>query len=360
MNRPSARRLIAGSVLAALTAAAVGAEPPYPPSPVIESVTWHWETHRTAAPGSDLWPVTWGPDDDLYAAWGDGGGFGGTNSDGRVSMGFARIEGPPENFTATNVNGGKNAENEASFPAKGKTGSILFVDGVLYVRLNLQNGTWPNVDHGLAWSEDLGKTWHTTPWVWPKGEGNFTPTSFLNFGKDCTGVPPHLGDYVFMYGWLQGESGRVYLARVPRDRMRDRVAYEFLSGFNVNRVPQWSKDVTKLHPVFVDSNGGGGSVNYDPALKRYYLAGFHNGGPACLGVFDAPEPWGPWTTVAYCSDWGNMGAEGHGLTCNFPQKWMSADGLTMWCVFSVYGEGAKMGVKGHDCLNLVKMTLIPR
>src|SRR6516162_5671567 len=72
--------------------------PPYPPSRVIESITWHWETYRTAAPGSDLWPTTWGPDGHLYAAWGDGGGFGGTDSDGRVSMGFARIEGGPEKF----------------------------------------------------------------------------------------------------------------------------------------------------------------------------------------------------------------------------------------------------------------------
>ena len=55
-----------------------------------------------------------------------------------------------------------------------------------------------------------------------------------------------------------------------------------------------------------------------------------------------------------------MGAEGHGLTCSFPQKWTSADGLTMWCVFSVYGEGAKRGIKAHDCFNLVKLTPSPR
>ena len=51
---------------------------PYPPSRMIEGITWHWETHRTAAPGSDLWPVTWAADGHLYTAWGDGGGFGGT------------------------------------------------------------------------------------------------------------------------------------------------------------------------------------------------------------------------------------------------------------------------------------------
>jgi hypothetical protein len=36
---------------------------------------------------------------------------------------------------------------------------------------------------------------------------------------------------------------------------------------------------------------------------------------------------------------------------------MSADGLTLWSFFSVYGGGAKMGVKAHDQFNLVKATL---
>lgn len=349
-------RFAALVALAAGLAGAMAADPPYPPSPAIESMVWHWDTHRTAAPGSDLWPTTWGPDGHLYAAWGDGGGFGGTNSDGRVSLGFARIEGPPESFVAANLNGGKDAENPASFPTKGKTGSILCVDGVLYARLNLQDGVWPDVNHGLAWSEDGGKTWQTTSWVWPKGEGSFKPTGFLNFGKDYSGVPEHLGNHVFVYGTKQGDTTNRYLARVPKDRMRDREAYEFFGGLGVDGTPLWSPDVAQLRPVFTDPNGASSTVTYHPALKRYLLCSYH-GGPCDLGIFDAPEPWGPWTTVAYYDDWGNMGKVGYGLTCDFPQKWMSADGLTMWCVFSVYGEGAKTGIKAHDCLNLVKVTL---
>jgi hypothetical protein len=52
-----------------------------------------------------------------------------------------------------------------------------------------------------------------------------------------------------------------------------------------------------------------------------------------------------------------MGMDGEGLSCEFPQKWMSADGLTMWSIFSVYGEGAKQGIKAHDQFNLIKATL---
>ena len=35
----------------------------------------------------------------------------------------------------------------------------------------------------------------------------------------------------------------------------------------------------------------------------------------------------------------------------------SADGLTLWSIFSVYGDGAKKGINAHDKFNLVKATL---
>lgn len=52
-----------------------------------------------------------------------------------------------------------------------------------------------------------------------------------------------------------------------------------------------------------------------------------------------------------------MGPTGEGLSCEFPSKWMSQNALAFWCVFSVYGEGAKQGINAHDRFNLVKVTL---
>src|SRR5262249_42721976 len=152
-------------------------------------ITWHWETHGTAAPGSDLWPITWATDDNLYTAWGDGGGFDGTDQEGRVALGFARIEGPPESFRGVNVNGGKHPRHRASFPKKGKVGGILAVGDRLYAWLNTQNGKWPDVDQALIWSDDKAATWTRSECVFPKGPGNLKPATLLNFGKGYTGVP---------------------------------------------------------------------------------------------------------------------------------------------------------------------------
>jgi Domain of unknown function (DUF4185) len=330
---------------------------------MFRGVTWHWETYKTAALGSDLWPVTWGDDDALYTAWGDGGGFDGSDSLGRVSLGFARIEGGPENFRGINVNGGLNAEHTATFPKKGKASGIVCVNGILYANINLQDGTWPDVHHVMAWSTNHGATWAKADWMFGKSAGQFQPGRFVNFGPDYSGVPEHLAGYVYLYGFKQPAKGdeidRLYLARVSNSKILERASYEFFSGCDADNRPKWNSDFAAATPVLADAHGiTPCSAVYDPAIRRYLAASFH-AGPGQLGIFDAPEPWGPWTTVAYYEDWGRMGSDGEGLGCEFPPKWMSKDGLTLWCVFSMYGGSAKEGIKAHDRFNLVKVTLEP-
>ncbi len=336
-------------------------QPPYPASATITGITWHWDTYRTAAIGSDLWPVTWGPDDNLYVSWGDGGGFGGSDSDGRVSMGFARIEGGPEHFQGFNINGGKTPEHAASFPKKGKTGGLFFSNGILYSSVNLQDGKWPFVNHAIEWSADKGATWTRCDWVFPKGEGNFQGSRFINFGKDGDDVPAPLKGYAYILGGRQhagGTNTSLFLARVPLDKIREREAYEFYCASANGSESLWKSEETLAAPIFVDANGAdAGGIVYDPALGRFLLTCFHTG-PGQLGVFEAPQPWGPWSTAAYYSDWGGMGADGEGLSCDFPQKWMSADGSTAWAIFSVYGGSAKRGINAHDRFNLVEVSFL--
>jgi Domain of unknown function (DUF4185) len=351
------------SCLLACLAAPADAAPvaPYPPSPVIRELVWHWDTYTNAALGSDLWPVTWGPDDQLYTSWGDGGGFGGSDHDGRVALGIARLEGPPEHFRGINVNGGLHPEHTASFPKKGKTGGLIFVGDTLYSLVNLQDGPWPDVNHALAWSTDRGASWTFAPWKFTRGTCHFQPAVFLNFGRANAGLPEALAGFVYIYGGKlhppAGSVAGIYLARVPADHLAEAAAYEFFQRTDTRGQPLWTPAFTNAQPVFVDPQDDGiGSVNYAPALHRFLLASFH-GGPGQLGVFDGPTPWGPWTTVCYLEDFGRMGADGEGLVCTFPPKWMSADGRTLWCVFSAYGGSAKTGIVAHDRFNLLQATL---
>ena len=96
----------------------------------------------------------------------------------------------------------------------------------------------------------------------------------------------------------------------------DRQSYEFFSGFNQQAEPTWSRNIGDSKPVFQHPNkiGFGVRVFYNPGLKRYLLTKPHytendnqeawearNSGISSLGIFDAPEPWGPWTRVLPCS-----------------------------------------------------------
>jgi len=56
----------------------------------------------------------------------------------------------------------------------------------------------------------------------------------------------------------------------------------------------------KVRPLFSDFNGVSWGVQafYHPMLRRYSLSVSRNGMSA-WGPSDAPEPCGPWTTVAY-------------------------------------------------------------
>ena len=322
---------------------------PYPRSDVIESIRWDFGNLVRLAPGSDLWPVTWGPDGHLHTSWGDGGGFGGTNSDGRVSLGFGRIEGTPSSFTGFNVWGGKNPENPATFG--GKAISMISVGGVLYAWLNTQSGADP--DFRLAYSTDLAASWTEASWDFVGS--TFGEIGFINFGQDNAGARD---TFVYMYG-VKRVSGRttIELARVPEDQILTRNSYEFFTGLS-GTTPQWSSDIADRVAVFEDTNGVGiPSASYNPGISRYLLTTAHGDvwtGLKRLGVFDAPEPWGPWTTAFYSDDWG-VGYTGFRLTYNIPTKqpsWMSPDGTVLHLMFS--GEGT------FDSFNLLRATVTLR
>lgn len=305
---------------------------PYPRSPAIRAVRFAPVSSIVRqALGSDNWPLTWGDDDNLYSAYGDGWGFE-PKTELKLSLGFARISGPPQDFRGVNLRSpsGERTGDGAKGP---KASGLVMVNGVLYMWVrNLGNSQ-------LVWSEDRGRTWQ---WGFRFDE-SFGCPAFLNFGRNYAGARD---GYVYVYS-SDGPSAyesydRIVLARAPVNRIRERGAWEFLAE---SSGPRWSKDIRKRGAVFTyPRHCQRLDVVYHPGLRRYLLAlGYnHEGG---WGLFDASEPWGPWTTAFHTESWDVAGTHGYRL----PSKWIEASGRSMHLVFS--------GVKENDAFCVRKMSL---
>ena len=303
---------------------------PYPPSGTIQSVEWApANTVIRQAEGSDNWPITWADDDNLYTAYGDGWGFE-PKVDKKLSLGFAKIVGGPADFQGINIRS-QTGERIGQGAAGPKASGLLCVDGILYMLVrNVRNAQ-------LVWSQDHAQTWHWCDW---KFETSFGAPTFLNFGKNYAGARD---DYVYIYSndhdSAYEPADRMVLARAPRSNIRDRSAYEFFKGLDADDQPLWTKDIRDRGAVFVNPGQCYRSgISYNAGLRRYlwcqvlphsedergprYQGGF--------GIYEAPEPWGPWRTLFYAQTWDI----GPGETSSLPTKWMSEDGRTCHQVFS--------------------------
>jgi hypothetical protein len=282
------------------------------------------------AKGSDNWPLTWADDGHQYTAYGDGNGFEPFVPE-KLGLGIARVEGGPADFTGVNIRA-PTAENRASGKDGKKASGMLMVDGVLYMLArNAGNAQ-------LAWSTDHGRTWEWADW---KFTTSFGCPTFLNFGRDYAGARD---EFVYVYSpdsdSAYRPADRMVLARVPKGKIRERDAYEFFKGVGGDGRPTWTTAIAERGAVFTHPGRCYRSgIAYDAGLKRYLwvqtLPGtegnkadtrFEGG----FAVFDAPEPWGPWTTAFYTEKWD----VGPGESASFPTKWMSANGKNLCLVFS--------------------------
>ncbi len=153
-------------------------------------------------------------------------------------------------------------------------------------------------------------------------------------------IEPHWGPTTpadSQYGFQVHRPGRLHLARVPKQQMMQRECFEFFAGLDKNNDPTWTTTISAKQGVFRDDNGVGWnvSVSFNAGLNRYLLATEHSATHAGkFGLFDAPQPWGPWTTVAYEDNWGNGHVEVSAFYWNFPTKWLSNDGRGFTLVFT--------------------------
>lgn len=328
---------------------------PYPQSSAVEDLVWDSASYIIRkGEGSDTWPITWADDDLLYTAYADGWGFEPKIPE-KLSLGFAKIIGTPPQLQGINIR--SKAEQYGDGPQGKKASGMLMVDGILlmWVRNADNDGNFSQ----LAWSGDYGRTWTWADWIFEE----FGYCTFINYGKNYDGARDH-----FIYIVTHDNSSayepadRFILMRVPNDQVTIRVAYEFFAGIDYQGAPVWTLDISKREAVFEHrGNCFRSGISYNQGLSRYFWWQvkfthdakisrdmFHsrNTDPryvGAFGVFEAPEPWGPWSTVFYTENW-DVGA---GETGSFPSKWMSDDGQVMHLVFS-----------GDDYFSVRKATVI--
>lgn len=339
----------------------IASNPPYPQSTYI-SLTWADKNSiRCDAKDSDNFTFTWIANGDIFTAYGDGFGFNmPRGAENKISLGYARIFDSPDDFTGADVP--SNFTVVAGLDNQGRRGEkssgMLMVDDVLYMWIRNTDGNGRGCR--IAQSFDVGATWNFPEPRWTFSEFGFC--GFINYGQNYA-MPPHVeiehGNYVYMYTHDNSSAYKVgkgfILSRVPKDQIMNEDAYEFFLELDGNQNPVWSPNVEDVlgddnrdRRVFVHIDRSSRSqMVYNAGIDRYiWWQGYTNhddtrerGG---IGIFEARQPWGPWSTVYHVNNWdwapGDLGG--------FPTKWISEDGTVMHLLFS-----------GKDRLSVRQATL---
>jgi CubicO group peptidase (beta-lactamase class C family) len=312
---------------------------PYPASSTVREVSFAPESEiAITGEDSDNWPTTWADDGEQYTSYGDGYGFM-PHTDKKLSLGFAKLIGDADGFRGINIRS-DSGEAIGDGQKGAKSSGLVMIDSVLYMLVRNVNNSQ------LLWSEDGAKTWE---WGF-RLETSFSCPAFVNYGRNYEGAPD---EYAYIYS-PDGSSAyesydHVVLARVRKDRLRDREAYEFFQHRDRSGQAVWTSDIEQRGPVFTyPEHCYRLEAVYHAATRRYWLvlAFNHEGG---WGIFDAPSPWGPWTTVYFTPYWGL----GRTHAYRIPTKWIKENGEELRVIFS----GHKFRTTDYDALCLRKMSL---
>jgi len=330
----------------------------------------------------DNWHMTWAQDDTQYVSLCDGSGWpdlpqadynsrmygiGGTPPDVR----FEYLPGYPE---LVNYHGTDRLSRYYNF-------GVLALDAAIYQFLSTPNHPFSAPDPRfigakLIYTPDGGRTWRnqdgSTPVVWEawadRSRANmlffeepgdaFSLITVLQMGRN---YELNRDGYVYLYapnGNSEGTMNQLVMCRVPRDRILDRSAYEFLVERRAAGRAEWSPGIEDRGVVHAFPPGWVNelvhpyawhpSVVYYPATGQYLMAnwgmgcgrsGEWFGKPSYLGFWTAPRPWGPWTQVHEELAWmpdGDPGARAY--QPQIAPKWISEDGRTLWLVWTDFQE----------------------
>lgn len=282
--------------------------------------------------------MTWADDGELYASSGDP--YWGGKGNGGLDV--ERFSGGASDYLIEQVSLMPGYEGNAGGGAK--PSGMICVDGVLYLAWQnlhrakpLPRGTKSQSggDATIVRSRDRGRTWE--PDVRsirePMFPGHrFGGPSFVNFGRNHEHARDGFVYAVSSDHWDNGSHLRV--GRAPRDRLLEAAAWEWVAEARPVGGPRWSRRLDDAVPVLTDP----GRISlpdmaYVAGADRFVLLTwrlaydwtFDRGSE--LVIYDAPEPWGPFTLVYHEPAW-----EIPEITpyCpRLPLKWLAVQGDTL-------------------------------
>lgn len=315
---------------------------PYPISSVIGGFTI--KPGRQSIGHGDNWAITWAVDDKQYSFHTDGRGFGLPRS---VSTAPVVIEGSPPNIRGRDIVTASGSIPKPDGNKSRKVSGVLMIQNVLYAWVRNLNppGKPKGTGSTLMVSRNLGKDWSFVEWSFP----NIGYPSWLNAGQDYRAAADDYAYFIAPDGpSAYADYPDLLMGRVSLDAILDKSRYEFFHGVAENDSSNWG-DYDGRRPIFSDPAGCfRPDLVFNPGLNRYLLmmsspaVKWHwwaNENPqrVChFGLFDAPHPWGPWTTVAYIEDWGKPETR---FAPHLPPKWTSDDGTSFYLLYSCIPKG---------------------
>jgi hypothetical protein len=353
--------------------------------------------HSNYRCGDTFYP-SWASDGNLYSPWTDGKTDGVTCGSGEkprrgeaARTGHAVMIGDdPVNLEIKNTSPPKSASAKP-YLGRYPCGSLVY-NGVWYYGTYclgpagryMHKGfawNWPNLGPmpGFQISRDFGKTWTPSPLspekpLFPEPKKYLGPVKmgaphFVDFGRNMQHSPdgkayllgmgaeendpeprpcikpgppgetfqpqgPCDADFAHAnLSWVTADQ--VYLARVKPspDTINDLEAYEFFAGHDRDGKPIWTGDFKKIKPLIEwNNNMGCVTATWVPGLKKYLMC-ITDGWPTVARmdsyILEADRITGPWRMVVYMKDFGEQA-----YFLNFPSRFISVDGRTLWLCYS--------------------------
>ena len=259
-------------------AAAIGAaaESPTPPGPLPKGVAFHHETLWRSDGRGDNWCLTWAADDSQVTSMDDGNWLG---TELYYHNHLYRILGGPEGFTRQDI---------PAYPELvGEAGSwfgygIVAVDGLLYSAISKtpgpswsgpfrgikllrsadNGGTWQRIDRDGSAREigyldearnevNPGEMFFLEEFGLPHRQQPAYPFSFVDFVQHGRDNVAARDAYLYLYSPEGAQAHQLLLARVPKEQLDVRSAWEYFVRYDDGGQPVWSTDIQRRGAVHV-------------------------------------------------------------------------------------------------------------